>query len=69
MPIKVQLARYHSRLTQRHRYMPPTIPVLGRSCFSIVFAQLIVNGEKRGTRPFIVQLNDGIHMSEGICAK
>lgn len=51
------------------RYMPPTIPVLGRPCIAVVFSQLIVDGEHRGIRPFIVTINDGQYMSKGITAK
>lgn len=51
------------------RFMPPTIPVLGRPCVGIVFAQLLVDGVKRGVRPFIVPLNDGYEMHSGISAR
>ncbi|KAG7447425.1 acyl-CoA oxidase [Guyanagaster necrorhizus] len=51
------------------KYMPPTVPVLGKPCYGVVWSQLIVDGEKRGIRPFVVQLNDGVHMSKGITAK
>ncbi|KAG7447424.1 acyl-CoA oxidase [Guyanagaster necrorhizus] len=51
------------------KYMPPTVPVLGKPCYAVVWSQLIVDGEKRGIRPFVVQLNDGVHMSKGITAK
>ncbi|KAJ7853758.1 acyl-CoA dehydrogenase/oxidase C-terminal [Mycena leptocephala] len=48
--------------------MPPTNPILGRPCFAVVFARLIVNGQSRGIRPFLVRLNDGFKMSTGISA-
>jgi acyl-CoA oxidase len=49
--------------------MPPTMPVLGRPCVAVVFAQLVVGGERRGIRPFIVRMNDGYYMSKGITAR
>lgn len=51
------------------RFMPPTIPVLGRACFAVVFARLIVDEVSIGIRPFLVQLNDGFNMCMGISAK
>ncbi|KAJ7748814.1 acyl-CoA oxidase [Mycena maculata] len=50
------------------KFMPPTTPVLGRPCFAVVFAQLMVAGCPRGIRPFVVCLNDGFKMSPGISA-
>lgn len=51
------------------RFMPPTIPVLGRPCIAIVYAQLRVDGEARGIRPFVVYINDGKVMSNGVTAR
>ncbi|KAF9024103.1 acyl-CoA oxidase [Hymenopellis radicata] len=51
------------------KYMPPTVPVLGKPCYAVVWSQLYVRGEKRGIRPFVVQLNDGVNMCKGITAK
>ncbi|KAK0475049.1 acyl-CoA oxidase [Armillaria luteobubalina] len=51
------------------KHMPPTVPVLGKPCYGVVWSQLVVNGEKRGIRPFAVQLNDGVHMCKGVTAK
>ena len=51
------------------RFMPPTIPVLGRPCVAIVYAQLRVDGEARGIRPFVVNINDGKVMSKGVTAR
>ncbi|KAJ7748804.1 acyl-CoA oxidase [Mycena maculata] len=50
------------------KFMPPTTPVLGRPCFAVVFAQLMVAGCPCGIRPFVVCLNDGFKMSPGISA-
>ncbi|KAG2135959.1 acyl-CoA dehydrogenase NM domain-like protein [Suillus clintonianus] len=51
------------------KFMPPTVPVKGLSCIAIVFAQLYVNGECRGPRPFLVNINDGYDMCIGVTAK
>ncbi len=51
------------------RFMPPMVPVLGRPCIAVEFAQLIVGKEKRGIRPFLVNINDGRHMCSGITTK
>ncbi|KAI0633884.1 acyl-CoA dehydrogenase NM domain-like protein [Trametes polyzona] len=47
------------------KFMPPTVPA-GLPCIAVVFAKLIVNGEDRGHRPFIVSLNDGEQMCAGV---
>ncbi|KAG1733288.1 acyl-CoA dehydrogenase NM domain-like protein [Suillus lakei] len=51
------------------KFMPPTVPVKGLPCVAIVFAQLYVNGECRGPRPFLVNINDGYHMCNGVISK
>ena len=48
--------------------MPPTVPA-GLPCVAVVFAKLIVGGEDRGHRPFVVPLNDGKQMCAGITSK
>ena len=45
--------------------MPPTMPA-GLPCVAVVFARLVVNGEFRGHRPFLVPLNDGKQMCAGV---
>ncbi|KAI0818485.1 acyl-CoA dehydrogenase NM domain-like protein [Trametes gibbosa] len=47
------------------KYMPPTVPA-GLPCIAVVFAKLVVNGQDRGHRPFIVSLNDGQQMCAGV---
>ncbi|KAI1786331.1 acyl-CoA dehydrogenase NM domain-like protein [Ganoderma leucocontextum] len=47
------------------KFMPPTVPA-GLPCIAVVFARLVVNGEERGHRPFIVSLNDGKQMCTGV---
>jgi hypothetical protein len=52
-----------------YRFMPPTLPVLGRPCFAVVFARLIVTGVSQGIRKFIVRINNGFKMCPGISAQ
>ncbi len=49
--------------------MPPTVPVLGKPCYTVVWFQLLVDDKKRSIRPFVVQLNISIHMCKGVTAK
>ncbi|KAB8238775.1 acyl-CoA dehydrogenase NM domain-like protein [Aspergillus alliaceus] len=51
------------------KYMPPTSPIPGFPRVGIVIARLLVDGEDRGVRPFIVWLNDGWRMCKGVSAK
>lgn len=51
------------------RIMPPSWPRNGFPRVAIVFARLIVQGEARGLRPFIVWLNNGDVMCAGVTAK
>ncbi|KAL5359067.1 acyl-CoA oxidase [Aspergillus floccosus] len=48
------------------KFMPPSMPVAGIRRVAIVFARLLVNGEDRGLRPFIVPINDGKQMVKGV---
>ena len=52
-----------------YRFMPPTVPVLGKPCIGIVFARLLVSGQTRGIRPFLVPLNDGYRMNPGVTSR
>ncbi|KAG2049698.1 acyl-CoA dehydrogenase NM domain-like protein [Suillus hirtellus] len=56
----------HTPLPSDAKFMPPTVPVKGLPCVAIVFAQLYVDGECRGPRPFLVNLNDGYKMCKGV---
>ena len=49
--------------------MPPTAPKGNMPRVAIVIARLMVNGENRGVRPFVVALGDGTQMAKGIAAK
>jgi acyl-CoA oxidase len=51
------------------KYMPPTGPFGGIPKVAIVFARLVVHGEDRGVRPFIVTLGNGKGMAKGVSAK
>jgi alkylation response protein AidB-like acyl-CoA dehydrogenase len=59
----------HTPLPSDAKFMPPTVPVKGLPCVAIVFAQLYVKGECRGPRPFVVNINDGYHMCNGVTSK
>jgi acyl-CoA oxidase len=48
--------------------MPPSIPC-GIPSDGIVFARLLVGGEDRGVKPFLVPIHDGHSMYPGITAK
>ena len=49
--------------------MPPSAPFGGVPRVGLVFARLMVEGENRGIRPFIVVLGDGKSMSKGITSR
>lgn len=51
------------------RFMPPTTPIPGYGKMGLVFAKLIVDGEQRGTHPFLVTLGTTEGMCEGIQSK
>jgi alkylation response protein AidB-like acyl-CoA dehydrogenase len=51
------------------RCMPPTTPRSGLPTVAVVIARLIVDGENRGVRPFLVPLSDGREMCKGVTAK
>ncbi|KUJ13020.1 putative acyl-CoA oxidase [Mollisia scopiformis] len=50
------------------KIMPPTSP-RGIPCVGVVMARLLVNGQDRGIRPFIVNINNGKHMYKGITSR
>lgn len=49
--------------------MPPTTPHAGLPRYGVVFAQLIVEDEKRGIRPFFVKLTETDSMCPGITSR
>ncbi|KAF4417534.1 Acyl-coenzyme A oxidase 2 [Colletotrichum fructicola] len=46
--------------------MPPTSPLAGMARVAVVFARLVVGGDDRGVKPFVVRLNDAGGMCDGI---
>ncbi|KAF9769306.1 hypothetical protein IL306_013290 [Fusarium sp. DS 682] len=48
----------HTPVLEAAKIMPPTTPHAGISRWAVVFAQLIVDGEQRGFRPFVVRINN-----------
>ncbi|PCH36492.1 acyl-CoA dehydrogenase NM domain-like protein [Wolfiporia cocos MD-104 SS10] len=59
----------HTPHPNARKYMPPTGPFGGIPRIAVVFAQLMVNGENRGIRPFVVPLGDGKEMCKGVTAR
>ncbi|KAE8557110.1 hypothetical protein EYB25_001816 [Talaromyces marneffei] len=59
----------HSPSWAAAKCMPPTTPRGGLPVVAVVFARLIVEGEDRGVRPFLVPIGDGREMCKGIIAK
>ncbi|KAF3385510.1 Peroxisomal acyl-coenzyme A oxidase 3 [Penicillium rolfsii] len=49
--------------------MPPNTPRNGIPTIAVVIARLIVRGEDRGVRPFLVPMSDGTKMCTGITSK
>lgn len=49
--------------------MPPNTPRNGLPTIAVVIARLIVEGEDRGVRPFVVPMCDGTKMCTGITSK
>ncbi|TCD66083.1 hypothetical protein EIP91_001841 [Steccherinum ochraceum] len=51
------------------KWMPPTGPYGDMPRIALVMARLMVSGEDRGIRPFIVALGNGKEMCKGVSAK
>ncbi|TCD66082.1 hypothetical protein EIP91_001840 [Steccherinum ochraceum] len=51
------------------KWMPPTGPFGNMPRIALVMARLIVSGEDRGVRPFVVALGNGKEMCKGVSAK
>ncbi|KAK1656543.1 acyl-CoA dehydrogenase/oxidase [Colletotrichum godetiae] len=49
--------------------MPPTTPLAGIARAAVVFARLLVGGESRGVKPFVVPINDSTRMRPGIVSR
>ncbi|KLO06946.1 acyl-CoA dehydrogenase NM domain-like protein [Schizopora paradoxa] len=59
----------HTPRLEACKFMPPAAPFGGMPRVGLVFARLVVEGENRGIRPFIVVLGDGKSMSKGITTR
>ncbi|EMD40441.1 hypothetical protein CERSUDRAFT_130285 [Gelatoporia subvermispora B] len=59
----------HTPNPRAAKWMPPTAPKGSMPRVALVIARLIVNGENRGVRPFVVALGDGKQMCKGITSK
>jgi hypothetical protein len=55
--------------TCNYRCMPPNTPRNGLPTIAVVIARLIVEGEDRGVRPFLVPMSDGKKMCKNITSK
>ncbi|KAH9225282.1 hypothetical protein K456DRAFT_1732043 [Colletotrichum gloeosporioides 23] len=49
--------------------MPPTSPLAGMARVAVVFARLIVSGNDRGVKPFVVRINDAGGMCDGVVSR
>ncbi|KAL4869016.1 hypothetical protein BDV12DRAFT_168474 [Aspergillus spectabilis] len=59
----------HSPSLAAAKCMPPTTTRGGLPVVAVVIARLVVDGEDRGVRPFLVPLGDGQEMCKGVIAK
>ncbi|KAK5994333.1 Peroxisomal acyl-coenzyme A oxidase 3-like protein [Cladobotryum mycophilum] len=59
----------HTPNTAAAKIMPPTTPHARMPRLAVVFAQLIVDEERRGVRPFIVRINDAKVMAPGVTSR
>ncbi|GKT88619.1 acyloxidase [Colletotrichum tofieldiae] len=49
--------------------MPPTSPLAGIARVAVVFARLIVDGDERGVKPFVVRISDAGGMCAGVVSR
>ncbi|PFH57598.1 hypothetical protein XA68_14805 [Ophiocordyceps unilateralis] len=54
---------------EANKVMPPTTPLAGIPRVAVVFAQLIVDGDSRGVRPFIVRIHGEKTMMPGVTSR
>ncbi|PWY90684.1 acyl-CoA dehydrogenase NM domain-like protein [Aspergillus heteromorphus CBS 117.55] len=59
----------HSPSPAAAKCMPPSTPRSGLPVVAVVIARLMVDGEDRGVRPFLVSLTDGTQMCKGVVSK
>ncbi|KZV96956.1 hypothetical protein EXIGLDRAFT_732030 [Exidia glandulosa HHB12029] len=62
---------FHTPHDGAAKYMPPSVPLSGINMprVAIVIARLVVEGEDRGIRPFLVPLSDGKEMCKGVTSR
>jgi acyl-CoA oxidase len=60
---------FHTPSPAAAKSMPPTTPFGGVPKVAVVFAQLVVDGEKQGVRAFVVHLTDGSRMCRGVSSR
>ncbi|KAJ7497718.1 acyl-CoA dehydrogenase NM domain-like protein [Mycena latifolia] len=59
----------HTPNPRAAKFMPASIPAGGAPRIAVVMARLIVKGQNAGIRPFVVPLNDGKTMCEGVSCR
>jgi acyl-CoA oxidase len=59
----------HTPNQAAQKWMPPSTPMGKIAKVALVHAKLIVGGDFKGIRMFIVPLTDGIEMCEGLSSK
>lgn len=59
----------HTPTPSAAKIMPPTTPHARMPRLAVVFAQLVVDGEGRGIRPFVVRINTADAMAPGIVSR
>ncbi|CEL10553.1 hypothetical protein ASPCAL13670 [Aspergillus calidoustus] len=59
----------HTPTPNAAKCMPPNTPRNGLPTIAVVIARLIVEGEDRGVRPFLVPMSDGKKMCKGVTSK
>ena len=60
---------FHTPFPAAAKSMPPTTPMGGVPKVAVVFAQLVIDGEKQGVRAFVVHLTDGSRMCRGVTSR
>ncbi|KAJ7130599.1 acyl-CoA oxidase [Mycena epipterygia] len=61
--------KLHTPNSGAAKFMPASIPAGGVPRIAVVMARLIIDGQDRGIRPFVVPLNDGKVMCEGVSCR
>ncbi|PHH71303.1 hypothetical protein CDD80_5365 [Ophiocordyceps camponoti-rufipedis] len=59
----------HTPRWEASKIMPPTTPLGRVPCTAIVFAQLVIDGERRGVWPFIVRIHGRRAMAQGVTSR